>query len=405
MKNHYKNEILTILCLFTLFSCVKEQLLEPSVSSSISEIKIWSQQNDKTSFASQINWEKVSYIQMNDSIQGILAPVIIRGKYKEFITFKLEGKRHGWYKSYSLLNPTEMEIKIQSISGQMLNAGIVRKAKSKTPKIKNMTMREMNFNTSFWNYIFGTFLQDVTVTAPRLYTSNDYAFFNRYQFDLSLFYDANNSIEGSSEVYGGSGFVFESYAFPEITNNLTNDCFKEVLEQLTSNNLKGKITSIISQFDNSKAGTGYDFTIDNILNKAPEKININGIEYISYIYGQTSNHNISLNIATLSTTSKEFIAKTIIHEILHVYLAENEMQDHAKISKDYIIPMAQLLNQIYGIDLNEAKILAAAGLQKLPNFSKILTTIDSTLTPEKAGIIISRFANTSNFKNYGTYCN
>jgi hypothetical protein len=235
---------------------VKEPFIEPSVSSPLSEIKNWSQQNDKTSFASQINWGKVSYIQVNDSIQGILAPVVIKGKYNEFITFELDGKRHGWFKFYTLLNPTEMEIKIQSISGQILNAGLVRKAKSKTPKIKNMTMREMNFSTSFWNYIFGTFLQDVTVTAPRLYQSNDYAFFNRYQFDLSLFYDANNPMEGGGEIYGGSGFIFESYAYPEITNNLTNDCFKEVLEQLTSNNLKGKIASIISQFDNSKAGIG-----------------------------------------------------------------------------------------------------------------------------------------------------
>lgn len=404
MKNHYQTLLFTLICSLLFISCVKEPFIEPSDSSTLSEIKIWSQQNDKTSFASQINWEKVSYIQMNDSIQGIFAPVIIRGKYKEFITFKLEGKRHGWYKSYSLLNPTEMEIKIQSISGQMLNAGIVRKAKSKTTKIKNMTMREMNFNTSFWNYIFGTFLQDVTVTAPRLYTSNDYAFFNRYQFDLSLFYDANNSIEGSSEVYGGSGFVFESYDYPEITNNLTNNCFIQVLNELTTNNLKGEIAYIIEQFDTTKKGSGYDFTIDNNLNLPADPIN----KLIRY--GENQGTRISLNIATLSNTSKEFIATTIIHEVLHAYLKDIDQNiDHIQIAIKYVEPIAQILKELYNMDIREARILSTTGLSFIPThaFDSVIASIDlkNPVTKNERYSTIAKFANQSPNRQYGTPCN
>ena len=403
MKNHYQTILLTLICSLTFISCVKEPFIEPFVSSPLSEIKNWSQQNDKTSFASQINWGKVSYIQVNDSIQGILAPVIIKGKYNEFITFELEGKRHGWLKFYNLVTPTEMEIKIQSISGQILNAGLVRKAKSKTPKIKNMTMREMNFSTSFWNYIFGTFLQDVTVTAPRLYQSNDYAFFNRYQFDLSLFYDTNNPMEGGGEIYGGSGFVFESYAYPEITNNLTNDCFKEVLNELISNNLKGGIACIIEQFDASKKGSGYDFTIDNNLNLPPDLNN----KLITY--GENQGTRISLNIATLSNTSKEFIATTIIHEVLHAYLKDLDSNvDHIQIAIKYIEPIAQLLKELYNLDIREARILSTTGLSFIPSilFDNVVASIDleSPVTKNERNSTIAKYANQSTNRQHGTPC-
>lgn len=186
-----------------------------------------------------------------------------------------------------------------------MRAGIVRKVKSQPSKGKSFAMREMNYTTSFWSYILGTLLQDVTVTAPRLYPSDNYVYVGTYQFEFKAFYDADGYIGGAGGM-GSSSLYFDSYDYPEITNNLTNDCFIQVLNELTADNLKGKIACIIEQYDATRKGSGYDFTIDNNLNLLPTKEK--GIRY-----GQIVGTNISLNMATLANTSKELIATTIIH--------------------------------------------------------------------------------------------
>jgi formaldehyde-activating enzyme involved in methanogenesis len=127
--------------------------------------------------------------------------------------------------------------------------------------------------------------------------------------------------------------------------------------------------------------------------------------YTSTIYGKTVGKNISLNMATLQNASKELIAKTIIHEILHVYLNDSNMQDHIKIASGFVGEMALFLEKSYGMNLQEAKSICASGLAKIPNYELILKTIDSNLTREKVDNTISKFSNTSNTKQYGTYCN
>lgn len=388
-----------------LNSCSKEATLDevrPASVEATSVLKEWATKNDKLNQANLIEWDNSIPILLSDSIKGYSAPVKTASGYKEFIAFEIDGKKHGWYKSYKFLKTNQIEIKIQSISGEILRAGIVRKVKSQPSKGKSFAMREMNYTTSFWSYILGTLLQDVTVTAPRLYPSDNYVYVGTYQFEFKAFYDADGYIGGAGGM-GSSSLIFDSYDYPEITNNLTNDCFIQVLNELTADNLKGKIACIIEQYDATRKGSGYDFTIDNNLNLLPTKEK--GIRY-----GQIVGTNISLNMATLANTSKELIATTIIHEVLHAHLKGiDEEIDHIKMAQKFVEPIAILLNELYNMDIRDARILATTGLSSIPEniFSKVLASLDNKnpITEIERKSVINNFAIQSNSREYGTSCN
>ena len=65
---------------------------------------------------------------------------------------------------------------------------------------------------------------------------------------------------------------------------------------------------------------------------------------------------ITLSKDHLKSSSKEYLSLTLIHEILHAYFRENtekseafEGEDHSKIAKDYVTPVAEFLSLVYGI--------------------------------------------------------
>jgi hypothetical protein len=135
-----------------LNSCSKNATLEdvtPSAVEATSEIKEWATKNDKLNQVNLIQWDYSSQIILSENIKGFSAPLKSSSSdLTEFITFELEGKRHGWYKSYKRLNETDMEIIILSIEGETLRSGFLRKIKTSIPKGKAVTMREMNLSQS-----------------------------------------------------------------------------------------------------------------------------------------------------------------------------------------------------------------------------------------------------------------
>ncbi len=402
--------LLSFIFLLVLNSCSKEATFDevsPSSIETTSVLKEWATKKDKLNQAKSIEWDNAIPITFSDSIKGHSAFVKTASGFKEFITFELGGKRHGWFKSYKRLNDTDMEIIINSIEGKTLTGGFIRKSKTPISKGKIAYNKEMNLLEMeidmIYQYLFGIMLGDVRVSAPSLYQQGGGGGVGRPLYlNYYGYYEGGSGSGGGGD---GANINFTSYTYPEITNNLTNDCFNQVLYELTNNNLKGEIACIIELFDDSKKGSGYDFTIDNNYYEEPKSFKINGILYTSTIYGKTVGKNISLNMATLQNASKELIAKTIIHEILHVYLNDSNMQDHIKIASGFVGEMALFLEKSYGMNLQEAKSICASGLAKIPNYELILKTIDSNLTREKVDNTISKFSNASNTKQYGTYCN
>lgn len=167
--------LLGLIILLVLNSCSKEATLDEVMPSSVettSLLKEWATKNDQLNQANLIEWDNSTPISLSDSIKGYSAPVKTASGLKEFITFELGGKRHGWYKSYKRLNETDMGIVIQTIEGKTLKSGVLHKSKNVPPKGKIATMREMHFEEG--KIVFENWLDWVTVSAPRLYPPGDY---------------------------------------------------------------------------------------------------------------------------------------------------------------------------------------------------------------------------------------
>jgi hypothetical protein len=375
---------------------MKETVIAPAIPSAISELRAWTQKTDPLKLASSIAWEAAIPIKLSDSVSAYAAPVrntypaAISPDFMEFITFELAGKRYGLYKSYRRLNETTMEIIIQSIEGETLKAGFISKKKALIPKGKSVSMREMNLDMEIafiYEYIMGILLNNVNVYG----TGGGGGYIWGYSRPNSMNYYGNYEGGGSVENRGEGSYNFSNYAYPEITNTLKSECFNQVLSDLISHNLKGKMAHIIELFDNSKAGGKFDFTIVDSYNE-PFK----GFGDI-FKSAKTDGKTINLNTATLSNSSKEYIAKTIMHEILHIYIGNiRALEDHTKMATEFITPMAELLSEIYPINLREAKIICTIGLDSIDKdlFEKVLAKIDTekpVTTDERDKIFFTHF--------------
>jgi hypothetical protein len=121
-------------------------------------------------------------------------------------------------------------------------------------------------------------------------------------------------------------------------------------------------------------------------------------------YGQQKNGVISLNTHLLANASKEFIAKVIMHEMLHKFILEDPIikeYDHSVMLDKFVKPMSFFINQLYGLAERDAFLISLAGLSFSPHYKKILNN-DSSLSES---IIRQAEYNYTTQKNYGTHCN
>lgn len=401
MKNHYKKQVFLILGLFCLLSCTKESIVAPATFSAIHELKDWTHQVDPLGRASLIAWDLAVPIKLFDSVSAYSAPVkntsIQDGSpdFMEFITFELGGKRHGWYKSYRRLNETDMEIIIQSIEGKTLRSGFLHKSKKRTLKGKGVSVREMNLSPleiNMIHYLMGIMLGEVTVTAPRLIQESGWLYLYATMFDYY-----GNKEDGELSFGGGGGNQassdFNDYNYSEIESKLKTPCFKEVLAELKNNNVYGKISEIIQKFDFTKRGLKYSIIINENTEDADRKLN--GLN--AYVIGNV----ITLNASALKNASKEYIARLLIHEILHVYI-NNKFQstDHQEMLNEYVREIATFLQTLYKTDEREAKLLALSGLQNEKDCYKFI--LESLGSNEwEVYNVDQKYKN----QNYGKHCN
>ena len=356
--------LLRLICLLVLNSCSKEATLGEVLPSSVettSVLKEWATKNDKLKQANLIEWDYSAPITLSDSIKGYSAPVKTESGYKEFITFELGVKRHGWFKTYKRLNETDMEIVIQSIEGKTLKAGVLHKSKNVLPKGKTSTMREMNFEEGpiTFDIIYDNFI----FSAPRSYPpTGNYVYVGTYQFEFKAFYDSDSYIGGS----GGSGSFslnFEDFNTTRIVDNLTDPCFKAVLNDLINKNVNNVVGDMVREFvidPNSKI---------TFIQK-PEVKKLDGTPLYAAFYANTNT--IALSETRLKNASIEFIAIAIIHELFHAKIGKTEQIDHTKMLTKFVIPAAEYIESLYELNPRTAQNLFIDGLEGADGY---LTTI------------------------------
>jgi hypothetical protein len=384
-----------------LNSCSKEAAFDevrPASVETTAVIKAWAAKNDKLKQANLIEWDYILPITLPDSSKGYSVPVKTTTGYKEFITFELRGKRYGLYKSYNLLNSTYMEIAIQTTEGKILRSGFIRKKSATASKGKSEAMREMNLEEGEieQEYIFDWF----TVTAPRLNTGGGGGFyFGNTRFDMSIFnYYVQAGLYNSGNGGGGSTSLdtklsFMDYNYSKITNNLNDPCLNQVFSDLLNRNVYGEINEIISKFNSSVGGSGFSFKIQE-MSIMEESI------YPTY-FGAFDKGTIKINRSLLKNSSKEGIAKTMVHEILHAYIKKDLLivNDHEVMIKDYVFPIAEFLVNMYNIPLEDGLLLSLSGLQETTSYFQILSKMKIT----NNDVSIIRKLYTENL-NYGKRC-
>jgi hypothetical protein len=206
-----------------------------------------------------------------------------------------------------------MEIVIQSVEGKTLKAGILHKSKNVLPKGKTSTVREMNFEEGPITY--DTIYEEFIFTGPRSYRlTQNYVYGSTYQFEFKAFYDSDSYIGGS----GGSGSFslnFEDFNTTRIVDNLTDPCFKAVLNDLINKNVNNVVGDMVREFvidPNSKI---------TFIQK-PEVKKIDGTQLYAAFYPNTNT--IALSETRLKNASIEFIAITIIHELFHAKIGKTD---------------------------------------------------------------------------------
>jgi hypothetical protein len=394
--------LLGLIFLFVLNSCSKEAAFDevrPASAETMSVIKEWATKNDKLKQANLIEWNYVLPITLPDSSKGYSIPVKTTTGYKEFITFELRGKRYGLYKSYNLLNSTDMEIVIQTAEGKTVRSGFIRKKSASAPKGKSTSIREMNLEEEE-EIVYDTWLDWVTISAPRLNTGGGGGFyFGNTRFDMNIFnyymqaglYNSGNGGGGSTSL--DTKLSFMDYNYSKITNNLNDPCLNQVFSDLLNRNVYGEINEIISKFNSSVGGSGFSFKIQE-MSIMEESI------YPTY-FGAFDKGTIKINRSLLKNSSKEGIAKTMVHEILHAYIKKDLLivNDHEVMIKDYVFPIAEFLVNMYNIPLEDGLLLSLSGLQETTSYVQILSKMKIT----NNDVSIIRKLYTENL-NYGKRC-
>jgi hypothetical protein len=398
MKNlSYSTFLLLGLTLF-LISCSKESSLEPS--DPIESLKEWYQVNAKLNLEENILWEKAKEHYLPDSSLAYEIPIYKKKGVTELFVFQNGEKRDAVYKEFNV-NSSGLELKVYSLDGRLLKNGILSKKTTTIGKGKKFTMREMNSEAPL---VDNGFRDEVIFIGVRLYPidwgATGFGGWGDYNSAVFTFMDSINLISGGGG--GSSGeptdLNFKDYNYSEISSELTNECLIAVLNEMQSKNIYGEIAGILSLFKETKVIPIFNFRIKEMTFK--EQFEGDTKDY----YGQQKNGVISLNTHLLANASKEFIAKVIMHEMLHKFILEDPIikeYDHSVMLDKFVKPMSFFINQLYGLAERDAFLISLAGLSFSPHYKKILNN-DSSLSES---IIRQAEYNYTTQKNYGTHCN
>ncbi|SDM43841.1 hypothetical protein [Siphonobacter aquaeclarae] len=151
----------------------------------------------------------------------------------------------------------------------------------------------------------------------------------------------------------------------EIENRLVTPCFNAVADKLFS----------LASTDSQKLGAYVGYMLNTLMSPST---NVK-IELSEENLGSTTDGvfrvdrnvpyqaQLVLNTQVLQSASKEYIAATLIHELVHGLYNEQGStlkvdQQHAEMAQKYIEPMTDALVGLYGMDKFHAKALACGGL-------------------------------------------
>jgi hypothetical protein len=397
MKNLFKTSTLFLSLTLFLYSCNKESMIEPLNTKE--SLQTWYEINTQPEMRESVIWENWKAHPLPDSSIAFEIPVSTKSGLKELFIFQTNGKQDAFYKEFNV-TPAGLEIKISSLSGRVVKNGIIAKIKGSSKKGKKIPMREMNDEAA--PLVERGDLAEYICVGVRLRPS-DWGFlgFGGWGDYTSVVFTVMDSMifsGGGGSSGEPSDVSFKDYNYSEISSELTNECLIAVLNDMQSENIYGEVAGILSLFKETKVLPIFNFRIKEMT--IYEQYNGKTKGY----YGKNEGGIISLNIHLLENASKEFIAKVIMHEMLHKFILEDpqiDNYDHIVMLDKFINPMAFFISQLYGLNEREAFLISLAGLSETPQYQQIIKN-----DPSLSELLIRQTeSNFTTGKNYGTHCN
>lgn len=153
---------------------------------------------------------------------------------------------------------------------------------------------------------------------------------------------------------GGDGFPPPAQTpctVPAIIDSVKNPCLKAMVDSIMSANIKGKIDSMIQNVFGGTKTLNLTFTDQKAMVNSTD----DGEDIPFYIDPNNPatlvSVSINLNAGTLATSSREFIAATVMHEALHAYLDSKGIAigdaQHDVMAANYVTTMASDLMMMF----------------------------------------------------------
>lgn len=341
MKNLFKTSSLILSLTLFLYSCNKESIIEPLNTKE--RLQAWYEINTHPEMRESVIWENWKAHPLPDSSIAFEIPVSTKSGLKELFIFQTNGKQDAIYKEFNV-TPAGLEIKISSLSGRVVKNGIIAKIKGRSMKGKNIPMREMNDEAA--PLVERGDLAEYICVGVRLRPS-DWGFlgfggWGDYTSVVFTVMDSMNFSGGGGSSGEPTDVNFKDYNYSEISSELTNECLIAVLNDMQSKNIYGEVAGILSLFKETKILPIFNFRIKEMTFK--EKFEEDTKDY----YGQQKNGIIALNTHLLENASKEFIAKVIMHEMLHKFILEDPVIKEY----DHTVMLDKFVNLCHFLSIN-----------------------------------------------------
>ncbi|MET3878086.1 hypothetical protein [Chitinophaga sp. OAE865] len=170
---------------------------------------------------------------------------------------------------------------------------------------------------------------------------------------------------------GGGGIGTGTSAVRDISNKLKTPCFSNVFSEVQSKTLQNTISKMLNRLFGSTEFLNLEIG-EGVLKQGVEgdtggSINSGGYKIVQ----------VTLNTNELKNASKEYIAITILHEVVHGFFkAENKnplIDDHNEMGSFYIQYMAEALKELYPtISHDDAIALSWGGIQESYGWSELV---------------------------------
>jgi hypothetical protein len=334
-------------------------------------------------------WKYTIPFAMPDSSQAFQIPVMSKAGMKDLIIYSDNGIQKGFYKLYTPIDETHINIKVLNMFDEVIRDGVLTKTKRVTNTKKNReldgsTIKEMNLDLAEV-FCYGQRLpmEGTLGDLPIIYSEGG----GSYYPSIPSFFGGGGGATSGDDI--DVNFDPSAELLFSIGNNVKNKCLLEALNGVI----------------NSKYDLG---GIVKSLNLSPKTVNFIEVTNLSQtVMAQTTSISskevtIELNLNALPKLSQELIAVTLYHELLHAYfgviLKKNwsESREHDEMTdSDYLNLLKGIIIKRFPNTKDFADELIFAGLQKTTYFSNLYDS-----QKNYANRVIDNYKN----GNYGTYC-